>query len=95
MKLKTNNSPGLDSFPNEFYTCFWDQLSLLFYGVLKEIMKNGEMTFSQRLAAISFIHKKGRKNVLHNYKPISLTNTDYKIIAFISALRLQKIINKQ
>ena len=63
--------------------------------MLKEIMTNGEMTFSQRLAAISLIHKKGEKNVLQNYRPISLTNTDYKIITIIFAERLQKIIHKQ
>ena len=61
MKLKQNKSPVLNSLPNEFYKSFWDQLSLLFYGMLKEIMTNGEMTFSQRLAAISLIHKKGEK----------------------------------
>ena len=58
-------------------------------------MTNGEMTFSQRLAAISLIHKKGEKNVLQNYRPISLMNTDYKIITIIFAERLQKIIHKQ
>ena len=58
-------------------------------------MTNGEMTFSQRLAAISLKHKKGEKNVLQNYRPISLMNTDYKIITIIFAERLQKIIHKQ
>ena len=32
--------------------------------------------------------------MLKNYRPLSLTNTDYKIIAFIFARRLQDIINK-
>ena len=36
-----------------------------------------------------------RKNDLKNYRPISLTNTDYKIIAFIFARRLQTFISKQ
>ena len=63
--------------------------------MLKEIMTNGEMTYSQRLAVISLKHKKAKKNVLQHYRPISLTNTDYKIIAFIFAQRLQKIIHKQ
>ena len=50
------------------------------------------MTFSQRTAVISLLHKKGDETSLKNYRPISLTNTDYKIIAFIFAKRLQNIL---
>jgi hypothetical protein len=53
------------------------------------------MTFSQRLAIISLIYKKGEKSLLKNYRPISLTNTDYKIIAFLFARRLQKVIDDE
>ena len=53
------------------------------------------MSFSQRFAVISLIHKKDEKHLVKNYTLISLTNTDYKIIAFIFARRLQKIIYKQ
>ena len=52
------------------------------------------MSFSQRLAIKTLIFKKGERNLLKNYRPLSLTNTDYKIIAFILARRLQKIIDK-
>ena len=52
------------------------------------------MSFSQRSAVITLIHKKGDKKLLKNYRPISLTNTDYKIIAFVFARRLQNIIDK-
>lgn len=62
--------------------------------MLKEIFQSNEMSFSQRLAVISLIHKKGEKYLLKNYRPISLTNTDYKIIAFIFARRLQKVIDE-
>lgn len=41
---------------------------------------------------ISLIYKKGEKQLLKNYRPISLTNTDYKIIACVLAKRLQKIL---
>ena len=64
----------------------------MFYGVLRELFDRNEMSFSQRLSVISLIHKKGEKDLLKNYRPISLTNSDYKIIAFIFAKRLQKII---
>ena len=51
------------------------------------------MTHTQRSSVISLIFKKGSKNELKNYRPISLTNTDYKIIAIIFAKRLQKILS--
>ena len=50
------------------------------------------MSYTQRLALISLIFKKGERNLLKNYRPISLTNTDYKIIASIFAKRLQNIL---
>ena len=56
------------------------------------IFENGQMTFSQRTAVISLLHKKGDETSLKNYRPISLTNTDYKIIAFIFAKRLQRVV---
>lgn len=42
---------------------------------------------------ISLIYKKEEKS-LKNYRPISLTHTDYKNIAFIFAKRLQNILTK-
>lgn len=51
------------------------------------------MSYSQRLAVISLIFKKGEQTNIKNYRPISLTNTDYKIIAFVFARRLQKVID--
>ena len=47
MDMKHNKSPGLDGLPAEFYQCFWDQLSELFFEMLTEIFRMNEMTFSQ------------------------------------------------
>ena len=49
------------------------------------------MSSSQKISVISLVYKKGEKNYLSNYRPIRLTNTDYKIIAFVFAKRLQKV----
>ena len=45
MDMKHNKSPGLDGLPAEFYQCFWDQLSELFFEMLTEIFRMNEMTF--------------------------------------------------
>ena len=41
---------------------------------------------------ISLIFKKGDAELLSNYRPISLTCVDYKILAFCLANRMQKVI---
>ena len=43
---------------------------------------------------MSLIHKKDDKDDIANYRPISLTNVDYRILAFVLANRLQKVIGK-
>ena len=45
------------------------------------------------MSVITLLFQKADKNLLGNYRPISLTNTDYKIVAVIFAKRLQKVLD--
>ena len=47
---------------------------------------------SAEIAVAQLIFKKGNSQLLKNYRPISLTNYDYKIIAFVLSERIQKVI---
>ena len=42
---------------------------------------------------LSLIFKKGENEDISNYCPISLTNVDYRILAFVLAGRIQNVIN--
>ena len=89
--MKNNKSPGQDGIPVEFYKVFWNDIKDIYYKSLLKSIEIGMLPFSQRNAVISLIHKKGEKDNPKNYRPISLTNVDYKIFAHVLAHRLQKI----
>ena len=93
--MKGNKSPGCDGLSPEFYKKFWPILSTLFMEMVTESFREGELPDSLKKAVVALLFKKGDINLLRNYRPISLTNYDYKIIAFTLAKRLQKVIKKQ
>ena len=43
---------------------------------------------------MTLIHKKGNEDDIANYRPVSLTNVDDRILVFILAQRMQKVMNK-
>ena len=47
----------------------------------------------QSLLSQILIFKKGNVDDIANYRPISLTNVDYRILAFTLAQRMQKIMS--
>lgn len=93
-KMKSNKSPGLDGLPVEFYETFWDEINHLLIDVFNESFNEKELPESQKLSVLSLIFKKGDRHKLVNYRPISLSTIDYKILAFTLALRLQNILPK-
>jgi len=92
--LKTNKSPGPDGLAPEFYKILWDVVKGPYMEMLEETLVKGIMPHSMRQSVISLIYKKGDKTNIKNYRPISLSNYDYKILAFVLAKRIQSVIEK-
>ena len=90
--MKKNKSPGLDGITTEFYQVFWPTLGIFLVTVLNESHKLGSLPDSQRKSVMSLIFKKDDEEDIANYRPISLTNVDYRILAFTLAQRLQNIM---
>ena len=91
--LKKNSSPGIDGLPGEFYQKFWYLFGKFLTDVFNDCFISGELTNSQKTAVISLIHKKNERSDIKNYRPITLSTVDYKILAFILASRMQKVIS--
>lgn len=88
-----NKSPGNDGLTVEFYMFFYEKLINSLLKVYKEIENRHEMSRSMKCAVISLIYKKkGNKADLKNWRPISLLNVDYKILARCFSNRLKYIL---
>ncbi len=90
--LKTEKSPGCDGITPEFYKKYWNKIKHLFMNMIEETYRKGILPYTLRKAIVALLYKKGDKTLLKNYRPISLTNYDYKIICFALANRLQKVL---
>ena len=88
--MKNGSTPGPAGLPAELYKFFWhDIMDSLHYS-----QQEGKLCPSQRQGTIGLIHKGKElpKQNLPNWRPISLTNADYKIISKGLALRMKKIL---
>lgn len=96
--LKTfanHKSPGLDGFPVEWYRLYAPSLLSRLLKVFNTSRQEGELPTSMREALIVLLPKPGKNpEECESYRPISLINTDVKILAKVLALRLQSVVTK-
>uniref|UniRef100_A0A3B1ID19 Reverse transcriptase domain-containing protein n=1 Tax=Astyanax mexicanus TaxID=7994 RepID=A0A3B1ID19_ASTMX len=92
--MPNNKAPGPDRFPVEFYKHFWPSLSPLFNRMISEIKQNAKLPTNMNTAIIS-LHLKPNKDptLPSSYRPLSLMNTDTKIISKALANRIQTVIH--
>ena len=62
--------------------------------VIEYILENDTLSKSQYNAIITLLYKKGNREDISNWRPISLLNTDYKIITKLLAERLKLFLPK-
>jgi hypothetical protein len=91
--LKNGKTPGTDGFPPDFYKFFWGDIKQLVFESIAFVGEKKEMSIDQRRGVINLIPK-GNKDIrrLKNWRPISLLNTDYKILTKTMASRLKKVL---
>lgn len=93
--MKNGRSPGSDGIVVEFYKKFWHLLGDWFTESLQCAMEKGCLSVEQYRGVITLIPKKDKdRRYIKNWRPITLLNLDYKILAKCIASRLGGVITK-
>ena len=88
--LPMHRSNGPDGLPYEIYADeqIWELISGSYIAMLNYSISHGILPESMRECDVVLLHKKGSRNKMSNYRPISVLNCDYRIFARILVARL-------
>jgi hypothetical protein len=89
-----NKSPGPDGLIVEFYTKFWNLIRHDYTKMVQESIQQGHFPHRVNKGLIALIHKGNAIDDLGNWRPISLLNVAYKIMAKALQRRLQPLLSK-
>ena len=91
--FKQNKSPGCDGLPAEFYLAFWPEIGYKLVTSLNYCLDKNMLSLSQRRGVITLLEKKGKDpQQIKNWRPVTLLNTDYKILTKSLSRRIEKFI---
>lgn len=93
-EMQNRKTPGLDGIPVEFYKKFSKKLVPILKNLFMDILRKGRLPKSMYLGVISLLHKGGDRNERKNYRPVTLSNVDYKILAKVLTNRVGKLMDK-
>ena len=90
--LNRKSAPGLDGLTPFFYLSFPSLIPSLIQTFNNSYIRE-ELPLSQRQALVKLIPKTQHPTSVRDWRPISLLNTDYKILSSIISNRLKPILN--
>ena len=79
--MKNNKTPGSDGIPVDFYKVFWTKIKHHFYDMMIQSFEEEMLHATARQGILNLIPKANKDTrLIKNLRPITLLNTDYKII---------------
>ncbi|MBV5344973.1 MAG: reverse transcriptase family protein, partial [Rhodoferax sp.] len=91
-KCKLGTAPGIDGIPIDLYKKYKAQFAPMLAAVFTAIGTVQKVPRGFLTSVITVLYKAGNRLDPGNYRPISLTNTDYRLVARVLAGRLGDVL---
>ncbi|CAI5459677.1 unnamed protein product [Closterium sp. Yama58-4] len=92
--LANNKAPGKDGLPKELFEAHWDVLGKHFMKLVADFSESAVLPTSTKDAVTILLHKKGGRDRIENYRPITLLSSVYKVLARVVADRIKKVLHE-
>lgn len=92
--MAKDKSPGPDGWTIELFQHFFDLIGSEITEVVDEYRRKGEVYSPFNATFIALIPKKENPETFEDFRPISLCNSIYKIIAKVIAIRIKPILTR-
>ena len=94
-KMRNDRTPGSDGIPVDFYKVFWGKIKTAFFDMVQHVYEEELLHPSARQGILNLIPKAGKDTrYIKNLRPITLLNTDYKIIEKAIANKMIPALNQ-
>jgi hypothetical protein len=93
LKSCKESSPGPDGITYNIYKEFWDIIGVYIVDSWNYSVKTGNLPPSHKESVLTLLPKEGKDlRAIKNWRPITLTNCDAKIITKALAVRMSKVL---
>lgn len=92
-QLPPGKTPGTDAIPAEFYQELWEEIELDIFNFVAESIEQAHISEELNVSKIAVLPKPEDRWRIQNFRPISLLNTLYKLVAKIYANRMKPLLH--
>lgn len=92
-QLPSGKAPGVDTIPAEFYQILWEDIKLDIFNFTVEAIQQAHINEELNVSKIALLPKSEDRRRVQNFRPISLLNTSYKIVAKVYANRMKPLLH--
>eukprot|EP00966_Prymnesium_polylepis_P058230 1348391-Prymnesium_polylepis.1 len=93
-RLPQGKQAGPNRIPNEMYKVMPTVFAKEFAALVNESIKKGQLPKSFLEGEISMLYEKADREDPHNFRPITLLNTDYKIFTRVLSKRMLGVVHE-